>query len=155
MPFVPGQSGNPSGRKAGEPNRMTQSVRAQIAAGVDPIDFLQRMVSGSAIAQADGQDAIPTLDHRLRAAMALANKLAPDARDSPIRFRGPPIDGLPSALGAMGAVTTGMAKGDLSPSEAGAILSVIGQYAKAYETTELERRISALETARRSEGRAA
>lgn len=148
MRFEPGQSGNPNGRKAGKPNRLTMAARAQIAAGVDPLGFLQRVVAGDAVAQADGEEVIPSLDQRIRAATTLANKLHPDAKDSPVSFKIGQIDGPGAALAAMGAVTGKMAAGEMTPSEAGAVIGVISQYAKTYELTELERRISELEALR-------
>jgi len=145
MPFEPGQNGNPAGRKAGQPNRLTMAARAQIAAGADPVGFLQRVVAGDAVTQPDGQDVIPTLDQRIRAAMTLANKLVPDAKGSPVTFRVGRLDGPAAALSAIGAVTEKMAAGELTPAEAGAVVGVIGQYTKVYELNELERRISDLE----------
>src|SRR4051794_32365475 len=111
MPFEPGQSGNPAGHKAGQPNRLTMAARAQIAAGADPVAFLQRIVGGDVVAQADGEDVTPSLDQRIRAAMTLANKLVPDAKDSPVSSKIGQIDGPGAALAAMGAVTSKMAAG--------------------------------------------
>jgi len=148
MPFEPGQSGNPGGRKAGQPNRLTMAARTQIAAGVNPVGFLQRVVAGDAVAQANGEHVIPTLDQRIRAAMTLTNKLVPDAKDSPVSFRIGQIDGPGAALAAMGAVAGKMAAGEMTPAEAGAVIGVISQYTKTYELTELERRISELEALR-------
>jgi hypothetical protein len=148
MPFEPGQSGNPAGRKAGQPNRLTMAARAQIASGADPVGFLQHVMAGEAVTQADGERVTPTLDQRIRAAMTLTNKLVPDARDMPVSFSVGRLDGPSAALEAMGAVTGKMAAGELTPSEAGAVISVIAQYAKTYELTELERRIGELEAVR-------
>jgi hypothetical protein len=121
------------------------AARAQIATGVDPLGFLQRVVAGDAVSQADGEQVIPTVDQRIRAAMTLANKLVPDAKDNPVTFKVGKIDGPAAALNAMGAVTDKMASGEMTPSEAGAVLGVISQYAKTYELTELDRRIAELE----------
>jgi hypothetical protein len=148
MPFQPGQSGNPAGRKAGQPTRLTVAVRSRIAEGADPISLLQKVMAGEALMQADGEPVTPTLDQRIRAAMTLANKLVPDAKDSPVSFSVGRIDGPGAALEAMGAVTDKMAAGELTPSEAGAVIGVISQYAKVYELTELERRVAELEAAR-------
>lgn len=145
MKYAPGRSGNPSGRKAGQPNRLTIAARAQIAAGVNPVGFLQQVMAGETVAQADGQTVTPSLDQRIKAAMTLANKLVPDAKDSPVSFSVGQINSPRAALDAMGAVTRKMAAGELTPLEATAVIGVIGHYAKAYELTELERRISELE----------
>lgn len=145
MAFSPGKSGNPAGRKAGQPNRLTMAARGQIAAGADPIAFLQRVVLGEAVIQPDGCEVIPSLDQRIRAAMTLANKLVPDARDSHVRFEIGHLDGPEAALRATGVVAERMAAGDLTPAEANAAINVLGQYAKTYELNELERRITSLE----------
>lgn len=145
MRFEPGQSGNPTGRKAGQPNRLTMAARAQIAAGVDPVGFLQRVMIGEAVPQADGESVTPSLDQRIKAAMTLANKLVPDAKDAPVSFSVGRIDGPRAALDAMGAVTGKMAAGELTPSETSAVIGVIAQYTKVYELTELERRLAELE----------
>ncbi len=148
MRYGPGQSGNPSGRKAGQPNRLTIAARAQIATGVDPVGFLQQVMDGRPVSVGDGETIAPTLDQRIRAAMTLANKLVPDAKDSPVQFRIGQIDSPGAALAAMGVVTGKMAAGEMTPSEAGAVIGVISQYAKTYELTELERRITELEANR-------
>jgi hypothetical protein len=147
--FKPGQSGNPAGRQKGQPNKLTRAVRERIASGADPIAFLQRIMMGEAISSADdAAGVVPTIEQRLRAAVSLANKLMPDAKDAPVKFNVPKIENPGDALVAMAAVTDAMNAGEVTPAEAHAVLSVIGTYVKAYETTELERRIKALEEAR-------
>ena len=45
MPFKPGESGNPTGRKKGVPNKATLARQAKIAAsGLTPLDYLMGRV---------------------------------------------------------------------------------------------------------------
>lgn len=145
MPFQRGQSGNPAGRKAGQPNALTLAARAQIAAGTNPLGFLQKIVAGDYVQQADNIPILPTLEQRIKAAITLANKLLPDARDAHVQFEIGLLDGPDAALKATAAVAERMAAGEITPGEASAAINVIGQYAKTYELTELVRRIESLE----------
>lgn len=46
MPFQPGSSGNPSGRRAGQPNRVTTQVRdviSDVLAGIDAPTLQQKL----------------------------------------------------------------------------------------------------------------
>jgi hypothetical protein len=148
--FEKGKSGNPNGRKAGQPNRLTMAVRERVAAGSDPIAFLQKVMDGGPIPEPHGDaheagELIPTIEQRIRAAVTLSNKLAPDAKDQPLRFKLGPINNLADALAASAKVAEAMGEGELTPSEANAVMAVLGTYAKTYEATELERRIAELE----------
>jgi hypothetical protein len=110
--------------------------------------FLAQVMDGGPVTQGDGETIMPTVDQRVRAATVLANKLVPDARENPVSFSLGALNGPETVLRAMAAVARRMAAGELTPSGAGAAVAVIGQYAKAYELTELERRISELEARR-------
>jgi hypothetical protein len=72
-------------------------------------------------------------------------RLAPPRKDSPVRFDLPPMEGAANAAAAMGAILAGVASGDLTPGEGGAIAGLVEGYRKALETTELEQRLKALE----------
>lgn len=150
-PFEPGQSGNPDGRPPG-PNKMTMAARQRIADECDPIGFLASVMRGDSQAYggAEGEDAAhhqPTLEQRLSAARSLANKLAPDAKDRPLSFRVGEISGPPDALSAMARVVQEMGSGNLTASEAGSVMTVIGSYLSAWETNDIDRRLRALEEA--------
>ncbi len=154
MSFTKGQSGNPQGRPRGAISRLTVAVREQIAAGADPIAFLQQIMAGDLIDGAEGpggerEKIAPTLEQRIRAAIKLADKLCPDAKDNAVKFEVPKIAGLEDALAAMAKVADAMNAGELTPGEALAVMNVISQYAKAYETTDIDRRIRELEEARK------
>ena len=72
-------------------------------------------------------------------------RLAPPKKDAPLRFHLPAMDGAESAAAAMGAILASVAKGDLTPSEAGALAGIVEGYRKTLELTELEARIRARE----------
>jgi hypothetical protein len=72
-------------------------------------------------------------------------RLAPPRKDAPVRFDLPAIEGAESAASAMGSILTSVAKGDLTPSEAGALAGIVEGYRKTLELTELEARLKVLE----------
>jgi hypothetical protein len=76
-------------------------------------------------------------------------RLHPPRKDAPIPFDLPKMSGAKSAAQAIGAVLEGVARGDLTPSEAGALADLVEGYRKALETTELEVRLTALEARQR------
>lgn len=147
--FQKGQSGNPQGKPPG-PNKLTMAVRQQIADTCDPVGFMASVMKGEAQPYGAGEDQQkhePTLEQRLSAARSLANKLAPDAKDRPLSFRIGQIAGPPDALAAMARVVEEMGTGNLTASEAGSVMTVIGSYLGAWETNDLDRRLRALEDA--------
>ena len=72
-------------------------------------------------------------------------RIDPPRKDAPVPFDLPDMSGAGSAAQAMGALLEGVAKGDLTPSEAGALSGLVEGYRKALETGELEARLQALE----------
>lgn len=147
--FQKGVSGNPNGKPPG-PNKLTRAMRERISEECDPIGFLSSVMKGEpqAYGPADErQEHQPTMDQRMTAARTLANKLAPDAKDRPLSFNVGQINGPDDALAAMARVVEAMSSGDLTASEAAGVMTVIGNYLSAWETTDVERRLRALESA--------
>lgn len=72
-------------------------------------------------------------------------RLVPPRKDAPVRFDLPAMEGAERAASAMGAILSGVANGDLTPSEAGALAGLVEGYRKALETSELEARLRTLE----------
>jgi len=72
-------------------------------------------------------------------------RIAPPRKDAPVRFDLPPMESAASASAAMGAILAGVASGDLTPGEGGAIAGLVEGYRKALETTEFEARLKAVE----------
>jgi hypothetical protein len=62
-----------------------------------------------------------------------------------VQFAIPPLNSADDASKVMGAITTAVASGELTPIEAAELARVIEAYVKAIETTEIERRIQVLE----------
>ena len=66
-------------------------------------------------------------------------------RDRPVHFVLPPLISADDASQAMAAITTAVACGELTPTEAAEMSGVIAAFVKALETSEIERRLRALE----------
>ena len=154
--FEKGKSGNPAGRRAGAGNRTTQVARARIECEADPLAFLTQVMRGEPIPlmPVPGDEitdapppSIPTLAERIAAARVLAGKLVPDAKDRAIRFDLGSVATPADALRGMGEVVSAMSRGELTPSEAGSIISVIESFTKSWEASELESRLAAVEAA--------
>jgi hypothetical protein len=64
-----------------------------------------------------------------------------------VNFRLPPINSAGDALAAIGAITDGLASGELTPAEAAEFAKVVEAYRRVVETVEIERRLSTLEEA--------
>ncbi|NHQ74186.1 hypothetical protein HAT86_06870 [Roseovarius gahaiensis] len=74
-------------------------------------------------------------------------RIAPVRRDAPVQFDLPPMQSAIDAAKAAGAVLDAVALGDLTPTEGAHIMSLLEAYRKTLETSELEIRLSALESA--------
>ena len=57
-------------------------------------------------------------------------------------------DGPAAALEATAKAIAAMAEGELTPTEAAAVVALLESYRKAFETVEIERRLAALEAAK-------
>lgn len=131
--FQPGESGNPAGKKPGTRNKATQMVLALMEDGA-------REIAEAVIMAAKNGD--------LTAARLVLDKLTPPARERPISLDLPDIDTAKGVSEAQGIILKALGGGELLPSEANAIAAIVEAKRKALETVELERRISALESAR-------
>lgn len=65
--------------------------------------------------------------------------------DRPVKFDLPPIETASDLVTALGAIAQAVARGELTPSEAQAVSSVLENKRRAFETVELEARLAALE----------
>lgn len=85
----------------------------------------------------------------MRAADILLRRLWPERKGRPVLLDLPTITTPADIAGALGAVTGAVAAGELSPEEGAAVASILETQRRAVETVELERRLAAVEQARR------
>lgn len=72
-------------------------------------------------------------------------RLAPPRKDSPIAINLPTIAKVSDTAEASAAVLSAVGAGEITPSEAGAIMALLTAHKSIVETAELEGRIAALE----------
>lgn len=133
-PFEPGKSGNPSGRPKGSRNATTRLVEAMFEGEAEE-------VARKAIELAKAGDG-PVL-------RAVLDRLAPARKDAPIILDLPFVESAADAKAAAAAVIAAVASGEISPSEGGAVMSLLSAQRAIIETQELEARIAALEAGKR------
>ena len=131
-PFPKGRSGNPQGRPPGARNAATL-LAEQLLDG--EAEALTRKV----IEAAKGGDMV--------ALRLCLDRILPPRRDRPVHFTIPVLNSADNASKAMAAITTAVASGELTPTEAAELSSVIAAYVKVVESVEVEKRLCALEAA--------
>jgi hypothetical protein len=124
-PFRKGQSGNPAGRPPGVRNRATQNAQLLLEGEAETL-------TRKAVELA--------LDGDPRALRLCLDRLIAPRRERSIRLTLPPIDSVADIAGAMAAITTAIARGDITPGEALELTQVVETFARAIETREFERR---------------
>ncbi len=72
-------------------------------------------------------------------------RVAPVRKDPPVVFDLPPMTSARDAAQAAGAVLAAVAGGELTPAEGAHVMALVETYRRTLETTDLERRIAALE----------
>jgi len=119
-PFEKGRSGNPSGRRPGSRNKATLAAAALLAGESEAL-------TRTAVELALAGD--PT-------AMRLCiERILPPCRERAVKFHLPPIESVGDISAAMQAVTSALAKGDITPGEAATIAGVVETFARAIEAT--------------------
>jgi hypothetical protein len=73
------------------------------------------------------------------------DRIAPAPRDRTIAFVLPAIVRAEDAPGALAAIIAGVAEGSISPSEAASMATLVDRWRAAFETSELELRMRAIE----------
>ena len=72
-------------------------------------------------------------------------RLMPPRKDAPVTFELPPIGDAADTVSASAAVLTAVAAGEITPGEAGAVMTLLTAHKAILEAGDLERRIAALE----------
>ncbi len=124
--FGAGNSGKPRGTR----HKATQAVLALLQGGADAL-------SRKAVEMALAGDGV--------ALRLCLDRIAPPRKDSPVEFTLPPMANARDAAEAAAAVLEAVSMGDLTPTEAVQIMSLIDAFRRLLEVSELEARIAALE----------
>ena len=128
-PFAAGNPGRPKGAR----HKITRAVEALLEGEAEALT--RKAVEAA-------------LDGDMTALRLCLDRLAPARRDAPVRFDLGHLDGPTAALEATARAIEAMAEGELTPTEAAAVVGLLEAYRKAFETVEIERRLAALENAK-------
>jgi Family of unknown function (DUF5681) len=132
-PFKRGTSGNPRGRPKGQRNKATMAIE-------ELLDGEAEGLARKVIEKGLGGD--------MAALRLCLERLLPPRRERPLAFDLPKIESAKDAQAASSAILAACAAGDLSPSEATAVMELVSAYVRMLQETELEARIVALENER-------
>ena len=124
--FAPGNPGRPKGAR----HRVTQAVEAILAGQGEEL-------TEKAVEMA--------LNGDTTALRLCIERIAPARKDSPVEFELPKMENAAEAAKAASSILAAVSEGDLSPLEGTSIMSLVEQYRRTLETSELETRIIALE----------
>lgn len=125
--FASGNAGKPKGAR----HKVTLAVEAML-------EGQQEALTQAAIDKA--------LDGDVTALRLCIDRIAPTRKDAPISFDLPEIETAENAANAARAILRALSDGEVTPLEAASVMGVIEQFRRTLETTDLERRITALET---------
>ena len=125
-----GQSGNPAGKKPGTRHKAT--ILAERLLDGQAEELIQQCVQNA-------------LDGDSTAMRLCIERLVPPRKDRPVNLDLPQMKCVEDTIKAMAVISSGVADGELTPSEGQVLSGMVENYRKAIETTELEERISNLE----------
>ncbi len=131
MPWRPGQSGNPQGRKVG--TRCKATVAAETLLQGEAERLTRR-----AIELALGGD---TTALRL----CLERIIPPQKAGRTVKLRLPPVNTPADLVAALGGIAEAVAGGVITPEEGQHVAALLEQQRRAVETMDLEQRIARLE----------
>jgi hypothetical protein len=129
-PFLKGRSGNPQGRPIGARNAATV--------------IAEQLLDGEVSAIMRKAIELAKLGDTVALRLCLDRIVAP-RRDRPVHFALPQLKSAADARQAMAAITTAVACGELTPTEAAEMSGVIAAFVKALEASEIEHRLRVLE----------
>ncbi|MFT6675934.1 MAG: hypothetical protein ACJAVM_002131 [Sulfitobacter sp.] len=124
--FSAGNAGKPKGAR----HRVTLAVEAML-------EGQQEALTQTAIDKA--------LEGDVTALRLCIDRIAPIRKDAPVSFELPEIETAEEAANAARAILKAVAEGEVTPLEAASVMAVVEQFRRTLETTEIERRITALE----------
>ncbi|SFD58828.1 hypothetical protein SAMN04488523_101413 [Sulfitobacter brevis] len=127
--FAPGNPGRPRGAR----HKVTQAIEAMLGGQ-------QEALTQAAIDKA--------LEGDVTALRLCLDRIAPARKDAPVSFDLPAIETAEDAANAARAILRAIAAGDVTPLEAATVMAVVEQFRRTLETTEIERRITALEASK-------
>jgi len=122
-------SGNP-GRPRGARHKVTQAIEAML-------EGQQEALTQAAIDKA--------LEGDVTALRLCLDRIAPARKDAPVSFDLLDIETAEDAANAARSLLKALAEGEVTPLEAASVMAVVEQFRRTLETTEIERRITALE----------
>ena len=125
-------TGNP-GRPRGARHKVTQAIEAML-------EGQQEALTQAAIDKA--------LEGDVTALRLCLDRIAPARKDAPVSFDLPDIETAEDTANAARSLLKALAEGEVTPLEAASVMAVVEQFRRTLETTEIERRITALETAK-------
>ncbi|WP_340250884.1 DUF5681 domain-containing protein [Sulfitobacter pontiacus] len=124
--FAPGNPGRPRGAR----HKVTEAVQALL-------DGQTEALTQAAIDKA--------LEGDVTALRLCLDRIAPPRKDAPVSFDLPEIETMEDAAGAARAILRAVADGEVTPLEAASVMAVVEQFRRTLETTEIDRRLTALE----------
>ena len=134
-PFPKGHSGNPDGKPRGARHRVTRAA--------------EQLLDGEAEALTRKAIEMAIAGETTALRLCLERIIAP-RRDRPVRFTLPKLGSADDAAKAMAAITSAVARGDLTPSDAGELSRLVEVFVKSLEAADFEKRLQALESATRT-----
>ena len=129
-PFEKGMSGNPAGKAKGTRNAATLA--------------LEQMLDGES--ESLMRLAIDLAREGNKGALRLVvERILPPRRERPMQFQLPRLETAEDAVAAINAIAEGIARGELSESEAASANALVGSFIKCLEFVDYERKFAALE----------
>jgi hypothetical protein len=131
--FAPGVSGNPAGKPTGTRHRVTRAVEKLL-------EGQHEQLTQAAIDKA--------LEGDTTALRLCLDRIAPARKDGPLTFTLPPVKTAADAVAASSQVLAAVAAGEITPDEAGRVMSLLTAHKAIVEAGDLESRIADLEAQR-------
>ena len=128
--FAAGVSGNPSGKTKGTRHRVTRAVE-------ELLEGQHEALTQKAIDKA--------LEGDMIALRLCLDRIAPPRKDAPVSVALPAVRTAAEAVEASAALLEAVAAGEVTPGEAGAVMTLLTAHRGLLEAGELEERIAALE----------